>query len=49
LHYYYYLVIYFEFTCPKDGRGETTERSTGMVTIREKEMRQTQTYLGGGD
>jgi hypothetical protein len=25
------------------------KRSTGMATIREKEMRQTQTYLGGGD
>jgi hypothetical protein len=26
-----------------------TKRSTGMATIREKETRQTQTYLGGGD
>jgi hypothetical protein len=34
---------------PKDGGGETTKRSTGMATIREKETRQTQTYLGGGD
>ena len=35
-------------TCPKDGGGDTTKRSTGMATIREKEKRQTQTYLGGG-
>ena len=28
---------------------ESTKRSTGMATIREKETRQTQTYLGGGD
>jgi hypothetical protein len=32
-----------------DGGGETTKRSTGMATIREKETRQTQTYLGGGE
>jgi hypothetical protein len=36
-------------TCPKDGGRETAKRITGMATIREKEMRQTQTYLGGGD
>jgi hypothetical protein len=28
---------------------ETIKRSTGMATIKEKETRQTQTYLGGGD
>jgi hypothetical protein len=28
---------------------ETTKRGTGMAAIREKEKRQTQTYLGGGD
>jgi hypothetical protein len=27
----------------------TTKRGNGMATIREKEKRQTQTYLGGGD
>jgi hypothetical protein len=37
------------WTCPKDGGGETIKKSTGMATIREKERRQTQTYLGGGD
>jgi hypothetical protein len=36
-------------TCPKAGGGETAERGTGMATIREKETRQTQTYLGGAD
>jgi hypothetical protein len=36
-------------TCPKDGGGETAKMSTGMATVREKETRQTQTYLGGGD
>jgi hypothetical protein len=36
-------------TCPKDGGGETTKKGTGMATIREKETRQTQTYLGGRD
>jgi hypothetical protein len=29
--------------------GETATRSPAMATIREKETRQTQTYLGGGD
>jgi hypothetical protein len=37
------------WTCPKDGGRETTKRGTGMVNVREKEKRQTQTYLGGGD
>jgi hypothetical protein len=36
-------------TCPKHGGGETVKRSTGMETIRVKETRLTQTYLGGGD
>jgi hypothetical protein len=36
-------------TCPKDGGGVTTKRGTGMATTKEKEKRQTQTYLGGGD
>jgi hypothetical protein len=27
----------------------TTKINIGMATIREKETRQTQTYLGGGD
>jgi hypothetical protein len=36
-------------TCPKDGEGETTKRSTGMATIREKGTRQTQIYLSGED
>jgi hypothetical protein len=35
-------------TCPNDGGGETTKRSTGMATIREKETRQTQTYRAEG-
>jgi len=34
-------------TCPKDGGGETTKRSTGMATIREKKTRQTQTWAEG--
>jgi hypothetical protein len=34
---------------PKDGGGETAIRGPGMATVREKEKRQTQTYLGGGD
>jgi hypothetical protein len=29
--------------------GGTAKRGTGMATVREKEKRQTQTYLGGGD
>jgi hypothetical protein len=29
--------------------GETAKRGTGMVTVREKGKRQTETYLGGGD
>jgi hypothetical protein len=33
----------------KNGGGENTKTSTGMATIREKETRQTETYLGGGD
>jgi hypothetical protein len=33
----------------KDGGGETAKRGTGMATVREKEKRQTQTYLGRGD
>jgi hypothetical protein len=32
----------------KKWRRGTTKRGTGMATIREKEKRQTQTYLGGG-
>jgi hypothetical protein len=32
-----------------EGGGETAKRGTGMATVREKETRQTQTYLGGGD
>jgi hypothetical protein len=39
---YIYIYIYI-------GGGETAKRSTGMATIREKEKRQTLTYLGGGD
>jgi hypothetical protein len=34
---------------PKDGGGETAKRGTGIADIREKETRQTETYLGGGD
>jgi hypothetical protein len=34
---------------PKDGGGETAKRGTGMATVRGKEKRQTETYLGGGD
>jgi hypothetical protein len=37
------------WTCPQDGGGGTAKRSTEMAAIREKETRQTQTYLGGGD
>ena len=37
------------WTCPKNGGGETTNKSTEMAAIREKETRWTQTYLGGGD
>jgi hypothetical protein len=37
------------WTCPKDGGGETAKRGTGMAAIREKEKRQTKTYLGGWD
>jgi hypothetical protein len=37
------------WTYPKDGGGETTKRSNGAATIREKETMQTQTYLGGGE
>jgi hypothetical protein len=29
--------------------GRLPKRGTGMATIREKENRQTQIYLGGGD
>jgi hypothetical protein len=39
----------FDILLFKHGGGETTKISTGMATIREKEARQTQTYLGGGD
>jgi hypothetical protein len=34
---------------PKDGGGETAKRSTEMATVREKETRQTQTYLDEED
>jgi LmbE family N-acetylglucosaminyl deacetylase len=37
------------WTCTKDGGGETAKKGTEMATIREKEARQAQTYLGGGD
>jgi hypothetical protein len=47
--YYIIIIININSTCPKDGGGETAKRSTGMATVREKETRQTQTYLGGGD
>jgi hypothetical protein len=30
----------------KDGGAEPAKRSTGMAAIREKEARQTETYLG---
>jgi hypothetical protein len=43
----YYMSSFNGTDSPKDGGGETTKRSTGMA--REKETRQTQTYLGGGD
>jgi hypothetical protein len=37
------------WTYPKDGGGVTTKRGSAMATIRQKEKRQTQTYLGGGN
>jgi hypothetical protein len=42
-------IVKMVWTCLKDGGGETAKNGTGMATIREKEARQTQTYLGGGD
>jgi hypothetical protein len=33
---------------PKDGVGVTAKRGTGMVTVRGKETRQTQTYRAEG-
>jgi hypothetical protein len=40
-----YIYIYYIYTIYT----YTAKRSTGMATIREKETRHTQTYLGGGD
>jgi hypothetical protein len=37
------------WTYPKVAGRETAKTSTGMATIRDKETRQTQTYLGEGD